>query len=48
MTDQPIVRRLDKVNIWNVSSLGKAADWLRGKAWLGNTDENEVSIAPEP
>lgn len=34
--------------IWNVSSLGKAADWLKGKGWLGNTHEDEVSIAPEP
>lgn len=34
--------------IWNVNSLGKAADWLKGKGWLGNTHENEVSIAPEP
>ena len=34
--------------VWDVTSLGKAADWLRRKGWLGTTHENEVSITREP
>ena len=34
--------------VWEVTSLGRAADWLRGKGWLGETHENAVAIAREP
>jgi hypothetical protein len=34
--------------VWEVTSLGTAADWLRGKGWLGETHENAVAIAREP
>jgi hypothetical protein len=34
--------------VWEVSSLDKAADWLRNTGWLRETRENGVSIAPEP
>jgi hypothetical protein len=34
--------------IWEVSSLDRAADWLRGKGWLKAKHDNDTSIAPEP
>jgi hypothetical protein len=34
--------------VWEVGSLGRAADWLRREGWLGEVRDDGVSIAREP
>jgi hypothetical protein len=34
--------------VWEVDSLGRAADWLRRQGWLGEEHGYRVAIAPEP
>jgi hypothetical protein len=34
--------------VWEVRSLDRAADWLRGEGWLGDERDGHVSIAADP
>ena len=34
--------------VWDVHSLGRAADWLRREGWLGEVRDDGISIAREP
>jgi len=52
--DGPAIRLIEGTNdgfqelVWEVQSLGRAADWLRTQSWLGPERYGGVSIAPAP
>ena len=52
--DGPAVRLVEGTDdgiravVWEVDSLGRAADWLRAQGWFGEEHDGRVLIAPEP
>jgi hypothetical protein len=52
--DGPAIRLVEgakdgiRAVVWEVHSIDRAADWLRGQRWLGEESDGELSIAPEP
>jgi hypothetical protein len=52
--DGPAIRSVeggkDRIRgvVWEVNSLGRAADWLRTEGWLGEDREDGLSITAEP